>query len=95
MGRTNDAILYGGRVHIAVLGAEADAVKLANALPSQSSRDYGKPFVETFKSYGGDFYAIDPLLFSPARIAITNVKSGRTFEAGELNAGVLRQSLFG
>jgi methenyltetrahydromethanopterin cyclohydrolase len=33
------------------------------------------------------------MLFSPARIALTNVKSGRTFEAGRFDAGVLRQSL--
>lgn len=89
MGRTNDAILYGGRVHIAVLGAEADAVKLANALPSQSSRDYGKPFVETFKSYGGDFYAIDPLLFSPAEVVVTSRQTGRDIHAGGVNPALI------
>ena len=85
MGRTNDAILYGGRVHIAVLGAEADAVKLANSLPSQSSRDYGRPFIETFKSYDGDFYAIDPLLFSPAEVVVTSRQTGRDIHAGGVN----------
>lgn len=89
MGRTNDAILYGGRVHISVLGAEADAVKLANALPSQSSRDYGKPFVDTFKSYGGDFYTIDPLLFSPAEVIVTSRQTGRNIHAGGVNSALI------
>jgi methenyltetrahydromethanopterin cyclohydrolase len=89
MGRTNDAILYGGRVHITVLGAEADAVKLANALPSQSSRDYGRPFVETFKSYGGDFYAIDPLLFSPAEVTVTSRQTGRDIHTGGVNPALI------
>lgn len=92
MGRTNDAILYGGRVHITVLGAESDAVKLANALPSQSSRDYGKPFVETFKAYGGDFYAIDPLLFSPAEVIVTSRQTGRDIHAGGVNSALVDQS---
>jgi methenyltetrahydromethanopterin cyclohydrolase len=92
MGRTNDAILYGGRVHISVLGTEADAVKLANTLPSQSSRDYGRPFIETFKSYGGDFYAIDPLLFSPAEVIVTSRQTGRDIHAGGINSTLINLS---
>jgi hypothetical protein len=42
-----------------------------------------------FKRYDGDFYKVDPMLFSPARVAVTNTRSGRTFEAGRLNAAVL------
>ncbi len=52
------------------------------------------PFGELFRRYGGDFYKIDPLLFSPAEITITNAASGRTFHAGHVDTDVLRASLF-
>src|SRR3546814_14436046 len=57
MGRTNDAIIYGGCVQLFVRGADAAAQKLAEDLPSAGSRDYGRPFAEIFKAYKGDFYA--------------------------------------
>jgi methenyltetrahydromethanopterin cyclohydrolase len=43
MGRTNDAIIYAGRVHLMVLGPAADARALAEQLPCVGSRDYGRP----------------------------------------------------
>jgi methenyltetrahydromethanopterin cyclohydrolase len=89
MGRTNDAILYGGRVHITVQGGDGDAEGLANGLPSSCSGDYGKPFAETFASYGGDFYAIDPLLFSPAEVIVTARDSGASFHAGGVDGALV------
>ena len=58
MGRTNDAIIYGGSVQLFVTGPDGDAEKLAKDLPSAGSRDYGRPFAEIFNSYNGDFYAM-------------------------------------
>lgn len=95
IGRTNDCVLYGGRVQLTVDADDAVLESLVPQVPSSASRDYGTPFYDLFKRYDWDFYKVDPHLFSPACIAITNVRSGRTFEAGELNPGVLRQSLFG
>ncbi len=66
MGRTNDAIIYGGLTHLFVTGPADDARALAEKLPSKTSRDYGEPFSEIFKAFKGDFYKIDPMLFSPA-----------------------------
>ena len=43
MGRTNDAIIFAGRVHLFVTGPAAEARALADALPASGSRDYGKP----------------------------------------------------
>ena len=42
MGRTNDAILYGGRVHLSVRGSDDAARTLAAQLPSATSRDFGR-----------------------------------------------------
>ena len=70
MGRTNDAILYGG--HGAALRRRPPRPRpkrWPTQLPSGASRDYGRPFAETFAAYKGDFYQIDPLLFSPGLVA--------------------------
>jgi methenyltetrahydromethanopterin cyclohydrolase len=93
IGRTNDCVLYGGFVHLTVDGADDELEALARKVPSSASRDYGTPFYDVFKRYDGDFYKVDPLLFSPAQVTLTNLRSGRSFEAGRLNAAVLRQSL--
>jgi methenyltetrahydromethanopterin cyclohydrolase len=92
MGRTNDAILFGGHVHVYVLGSDAAAQQLAQALPSSASRDYGRPFAEVFASVGKDFYKIDPLLFSPAAVTVTALESGSSFHAGKLDAALVDQS---
>ncbi|HJT06572.1 MAG TPA: methenyltetrahydromethanopterin cyclohydrolase [Stellaceae bacterium] len=92
MGRTNDAILYGGTVQLFVSGAEADAKSLADNLPSGASRDYGKPFAETFAAYKGDFYQIDPMLFSPGVVQVTALQSGKSFRRGKLDPAILARS---
>ncbi|APO78378.1 methenyltetrahydromethanopterin cyclohydrolase (plasmid) [Rhizobium etli 8C-3] len=93
MGRTNDAIIYGGLVQLFVLGSADDARALAEELPSCRSRDYGQPFAEIFKKFNGDFYAIDPHLFSPAEVIVTAIETGDTFRAGEWNKEMLEHSL--
>ena len=92
MGRTNDAILFAGRVHLFVRGEVAAARELTAALPSATSRDYGRPFAEIFKDYGYDFFQIDPMLFSPAQVAVTHLPSGRTFHAGAVALDLLDRS---
>jgi len=84
MGRTNDAIIYGGRIHLFVKGPDADAKRLAENLPSNTCSAYGKPFAEIFADVKGDFYKIDPMLFSPAQVIVSNVETGNSFQAGKL-----------
>jgi methenyltetrahydromethanopterin cyclohydrolase len=93
IGRTNDAILYGGQAHYTVQADDAELATLVPQIPASASRDYGTPFSEIFKRYNGDFYKIDPLLFSPAEVWITSASSGKTHHAGRLNPDVLRASL--
>ncbi len=92
MGRTNDAVLFGGEVQLFVTGPEAEAEKLAQDLPSRASRDYGRPFKELFEEAGGDFYKIDPMLFSPARVLVTALDSGRSFAGGQLAPELIARS---
>ncbi len=84
MGRTNDAIIYGGRIHLFVKGPDSDAKRLAEGLPSSTCSVYGKPFAEIFADVNGDFYKIDPMLFSPAQVTVSNVETGQSFQAGKL-----------
>lgn len=92
MGRTNDAILFAGQVHLFVKGSDESAQKLANELPSSTSKDYGKPFAEIFKQYEYDFFKIDAMLFSPASVIVTAVESGNSFRAGKLDNALLDMS---
>ncbi|MGR9099783.1 MAG: methenyltetrahydromethanopterin cyclohydrolase [Gammaproteobacteria bacterium] len=92
MGRTNDAILFAGQVHLFVKGSDEEAEKLANELPSSTSGDYGKPFAEVFKDYGYDFFKIDAMLFSPASVIVTAVESGNSYRAGRLDEELLNKS---
>ncbi len=94
IGRTNDCILYGGQARYTIKAPDAELEKLAEQVPASASRDYGTPFSEIFQRYGGDFYKIDPLLFSPAEVWLTSTESGRTFHAGRLNPEVLEASLY-
>jgi methenyltetrahydromethanopterin cyclohydrolase len=89
MGRTNDSILFAGQVHLFVKGSDEAAEKLANELPSSTSKDYGKPFADIFKAYEYDFFKIDAMLFSPASVIVTAVESGKSFRAGKLDNALL------
>ena len=89
MGRTNDAIIFGGQVQLYVTGSAAEARTLTEQLPSKASRDYGRPFAAIFKEVKGDFYAIDPMLFSPAKITVTALETGESFQSGEIDLSLL------
>jgi methenyltetrahydromethanopterin cyclohydrolase len=92
MSRTNDAILFGGSVHLFVDAGDDEAEGLALKLPSSASADYGRPFAEVFKGAGYDFYKIDPMLFSPAEVIVSSLRTGRSFRAGRLDPALLDAS---
>jgi methenyltetrahydromethanopterin cyclohydrolase len=93
IGRTNDCILYGGQARYTVRAGDEELAALVDKVPASASRDYGTSFYDIFQRYEGDFYKIDPLLFSPAEVWLTSTESGRTFHAGRLNPEILEASL--
>ena len=95
IGRTNDAILYGGRVTLWVQAEDDQLAELGPKIPASASPDYGAPFASIYERYNKDFYQIDPMLFSPAEIVLCNLKSGRSFAFGRIKPDVLHQSFFG
>jgi methenyltetrahydromethanopterin cyclohydrolase len=89
MGRTNDAILYGGQVHLIIEGTDDEARDLARRLPSLNSRDYGRPFAQIFRDYEFDFYKVDAELFAPAEVWVSSRASGTTWHGGRSDLGLL------
>jgi methenyltetrahydromethanopterin cyclohydrolase len=95
IGRTNDAVLYAARVTLWVHGDDDSLRTIGPRVPSQASRDHGRPFAEIFDDYDRDFYRIDPLLFSPAEVHFINLDTGRMFRFGEPQPQVLEKSFLG
>ena len=103
MGRTNDAILYGGVTNYTL--NYDDEQKLENIVkqaPSSASRllqearrlaEKNPRFLDIFKEAGFDFYKIDPDIFAPAVVSINNMKTGKTLRAGSLDIEVMKVSL--
>ena len=94
MGRTNDAIAYGGVTFYSVDSDDDTKLKeLVHRAPSSASKDYGRPFYEVFKAASFDFYKIDPGLFAPATFAVTNIRTGVTHASGKINPTLLKQTM--
>jgi len=94
IGRTNDAILYGGRVTLWVRADDDVIDAIGPKVPSSGSKDHGALFADLYARYG-DFYKIDPLLFSPAEVTFVNLRTGRARTFGKVEPELLRQSFFG
>jgi methenyltetrahydromethanopterin cyclohydrolase len=92
IGRTNDAILYGAEVTLWLRGDDESLREVGPKVPSSASADYGQPFAEIFKHHGGDFYQIDPLLFSPAVVTLMNLDTGNSFRFGHMLPRVIHRS---
>jgi len=92
IGRTNDAVLYGGTVHLWIEGADDEVAELARRLPSSASEAFGTPFGELLEAADWNFYDIDPMLFSPAAATLTSTVSGRAHHGGGLAPDVLERS---
>jgi methenyltetrahydromethanopterin cyclohydrolase len=95
IGWTNDAILYGGRVVLWVRADDEILDHVGPRVPSTSSPDHGAPFAEIFKRYSGDFYKIDPMLFSPAAVEFRNLKTGKVHKFGRTEPDLLQRSFGG
>ena len=103
MGRTNDAILYGGYVSYAVdYEDEAKLENMVNQAPSSASamlqearrRTEKNPrFLEIFKEAGFDFYKVDPNIFAPAVVNVNSIRTGKSYRAGSFDVDVIKSSL--
>jgi methenyltetrahydromethanopterin cyclohydrolase len=95
IGRTNDAMLYGGTVHLWLEATDEETADLAQRLPSAASEAFGTPFGELLAAADWNFYDLDPLLFSPAAVTLTSTESGRAHHGGGHAPEVLERSFAG
>jgi methenyltetrahydromethanopterin cyclohydrolase len=95
IGRTNDAVLYGGQVELTVDAPDDELEAIIERVPSCASEDHGEPFGTVLEAANWDFYKIDPLLFSPAEVRFVSTESGRSFHAGGVDVDVLERSFRG
>lgn len=92
IGRTNDAILYGGRVILEVTGDDESLAEIGPRCVSAGSESYGDSFITVFERAGRDFYAIDPALFAPAMVEFVNRDTGRRQSFGRLDPDIVARS---
>ncbi len=87
MAMTNDAIAYGGQVHLAVEEPFDEFEEIA----STASDQHGRPFAEIFESVEYDYSELDRSIFAPASVTV-DVVGGDTHVVGETAEDVLVDS---
>jgi methenyltetrahydromethanopterin cyclohydrolase len=87
MARTNDALAYGGRVHLAVEGA----FDRFDEVPSVAADRYGTPFADIFAEHDWDFYEVPVEVFAPAHVTV-DVLGGDVEVVGGTDEELLAES---
>ena len=95
IGRTNDAILYGGRVVLWVRADDEILAEIGPKVPSSASPDHGAPFAEIFERYDGDFYKIDPHAVLPGRGRVPQPEDREGPSLRQTEPDLLRRSFGG
>jgi len=85
--RTNDALAYGGEVHLVV----DEPFDQFDTVASTASEEFDAPFAEIFDSSEWSFEEIPRDVFAPAQVTI-DVRGGDTHVVGETNEQVLADS---
>jgi methenyltetrahydromethanopterin cyclohydrolase len=87
MALTNDALAYGGRVHLVV----DEPFDRFDQVASSAGVEEGRPFAAIFDEVGWDMSALPVDLFGPAAVTI-DVIGGETHTVGEVHQDVLEES---
>ena len=93
MGKTNDAIIFGGRTYYYIEPDEGGSLEeLAINLPSSASERYGKSFIELFEEVNYDFYKMPKDVFAPAEVIVNDMVTGEMFHTGYIDLERLKKS---
>jgi len=87
MARTNDALAYGGRVHLVV----DEPFDRFEEVPSTAREAHGEPFTDIFEAVDWAFHELDESVFAPAQVTI-DVVGGPTHVLGETDEDLLAES---
>ena len=85
--RTNDALAYGGQVHMTV----AEPFDRFDEVASSARDQHGVPFAEIFDDADWDFQEVDRGVFAPAQVTV-DVLGGDTHVVGETDESLLADS---
>ncbi len=89
LGRTNDAIIYGGSVTLHIDDLCSDNFE---DLVAKNSPNYGKKMETVFKEVDYNFEEVDEEFFAPAEVKVNSVRSGDFIKYGEINQEMLKKS---
>ena len=93
MGKTNDAIIFGGRTYYYIEPDEGESLEeLAINLPSSACESYGKSFIELFEEADRDFYKMPKEVFAPAEVIVNDMVTGEMFHTGYIDLKRLKES---
>ena len=87
IGRTTDAVAYGGRAHLVV----RKSFDRFAEVPSNAGDEHGRPFGEIFDDLDWSFEDVPAELFGPATVTI-DVLGGETHVYGETDEELLAES---
>lgn len=87
MAKTNDALAYGGQVHMIV----EEPFNRFDDVPSTAGEAFGTPFAEIFDEHEWDFYDVPVEVFAPAQLTIDVVGEGVSV-VGETDESILSES---
>ncbi|WP_135821134.1 methenyltetrahydromethanopterin cyclohydrolase [Halostella litorea] len=87
IGRTNDALAYGGQVHLVV----EEPFDRFEEVASTATDEYGTPFEDVYEDHDWQFYDVPESVFAPAQVTI-DVVGGDTHVVGERNEELLAES---
>ena len=87
IGRTHDALVYGGQVHLIV----KETFDRFDELPSSAAAEYGTPSERIFEGAGWEFADVPGRVFAPAHVTV-DVIDGPTHVLGHTDESVLAES---
>jgi methenyltetrahydromethanopterin cyclohydrolase len=89
----DDMLSYASIVHLYVEPDEKTGLRdMAQKMPSQKSKDYGKSFTELTNEHRG-LRGIDINLIAPAQIYVNDLKSGELYTYGKVNSELIKKMM--
>lgn len=86
----DDMLSYGSMVHIYIMHhGKEDLKELAERMPSQTAKCYGRSFTDLTKEHGG-LRGIDIGLFAPAEVYVNNLETGELYRSGKVNTVLIK-----
>ena len=95
-GRVNDGLIYGQETDLYVDCDDAEIERLRDILPFQKNKDvYGTPFEVLFARCDNLWRNVPRAWDAPCKVNFFNLRTGSSYEIGQLHYGVLEKAFLG